>query len=326
MRIAISGITGHIGNNLGKLLIQKGYEIKALLRNNKYDFVIDEKIERITGEINDPVALDLLCKDTEVLIHLAAKISIYPKDRELIFKTNIEGVKNVIDACLKNGVKKIIHFSSIHAHNSNGMNNSINEKTPYVSSDNMAYDFSKSQGEQLMLKAREKGINVCIINPTAVIGPNDFLPSFSGKMLMDIYTGRLPMIVKGGFDWVDVRDICNAVLNILEKNITNEKFILSGHYASIKQIAEHTCSVKGKNYNGIALPIWLAKIGVPFIAIYAKLSNTLPLYTSASLTALEEGSDLVEHKNATKLLAYDPRPLDESISDAVLWSKQYFSL
>ena len=326
MKVAISGITGHIGNNVASLLLQNGYELKALVRNNNYKTVLDNKIDIIKGELHDLNALDQLCSDVDILIHLAAKISIYPKDRSLIYATNIDGVKNVINACLKNGVKKIIHFSSIHAHRSLGINYPINEKTPYVNTENMAYDYAKSQGEQLMLNAREKGIDVCIVNPTAVIGPMDYFPSFSGKMLIDIYNGKLPMIVKGGFDWVDVRDISNAVLTIIKNNISNEKFILSGHWQSINYMAIQTCAVKGSKYNGLALPLWMAKIGVPFIAAYAKIANSPPLYTSASLTAIEEGSKYVENDHARKLLDYNPRLLDESIYDAVSWLEKHFDL
>ncbi len=326
MRIAISGITGHIGNNVASTLLQNGFAIKALARKSKTEIKIDDKIETIHGDLNDLESLDLLSKDVDLFIHIAGKVSIYPYDKDVIYNTNIEGVNNVINACLRNGVKKIIHFSSIHAHHSTGSSFPINENTAYVNSEDSAYDFSKSQGEQLMLKARERGIDVCILNPTAVIGPLDYRPSYSGKMFVDIYNRKLPLIVEGGFDWVDVRDISDAVLTIIQKNIQNEKFILSGHWASIKYIAEQTCLRRNKKYMGYALPIFLARIGVPFIATYAKIANTPPLYTSASITAIEKGSRFVEHQHASNLLAYNPRPLNESIDDTISWLKQYFTL
>jgi dihydroflavonol-4-reductase len=324
-KIAITGVTGHIGNNVASLLLQSDFDIKALVRNESTTTPLDGRIEIIKGSISNKNDLDKLCEGRDILIHLAAKVSIYKKDRETIFKTNIEGVQNVIDACLKNGLKKIIHFSSIHAHQSQGISHQIDEKTAYVSHDRMAYDYSKAQGEQLMLKARENGIDVSIINPTAVIGPHDFIPSLSAKMLMDIYNNKLPMLVKGGFNWVDVRDISAAVLNIIKKDIKNEKFILGGHWADLKTLANHVCSGKGTKHKGISLPIWMAKLGLPFISAYSILSNTIPLYTYASLKTIEEGSKYVSHENASRLLNYSPRPLNQSVSESVKWLIKHYS-
>jgi dihydroflavonol-4-reductase len=173
-----------------------------------------------------------------------------------------------------------------------------------------------------MLNARSNGIDVSIVNPTAVIGPNDFAPSLSGKMMMDVYTGKLRSLVKGGFDWVDVRDIANAIVNIIEKDIQNEKFILSGHWMEFKDLGNLICSEKGSDYRGFISPIYLAKIGLPFISIWAKFSGTDPLYNYESLKAIEEGSKINDHGNAKRLLNYNPRPLKETIYDSIEWFKQ----
>ena len=250
LKIALSGINGHIGNNVARTLSQNGFQLVGLVRDSNKESIEDLTINLIRGDLFDESAMDKLCQGADVFIHLAAKVSIYPSEREEIFRTNIEGVKNVIAACIRNGVKKIIHFSSIHAHEAYGHAIPINENTKYVSSKSSAYDFSKSTGEQLMIKAREKAIDVTILNPTGVIGPFDFQPSLSGKMMMDIYSGNLPMLVKGGFDWVDVRDVSNAVLNVIVKDIKNEKFMLSGHWASLSYLAEIVSNEKGIRYKG----------------------------------------------------------------------------
>lgn len=322
MKIAITGISGHIGNNIARALNKNGYtQINALVQNRESKSIEGIKANYILGDLFDGTSLDQISKDADVMIHLAAKISIGSSDIDLVYKTNIVGVKNVIEACKKNGIKKIIHFSSIHAHIASGPDIAIDEDTAYISSEDVPYDFSKSTGENLMLNARKEGIDVTIINPTAVIGPNDFKPSFSGKMMIDIYNGNMPSVVSGGFDWVDVRDIAEAVVTILEKNVFNQKFIMSGHYADLKDLANKICHVKGEKYKGMSSPIFLAKMGLPFISMFAKITGKPALYTSESLKAIEEGSLNNEHKNASKLLDYKPRPLDVTVNDTMLWFK-----
>jgi len=322
MEIAITGISGHIGNNVARALRKNGHELKALVQNVQADSLKGIDATYIQGDLFNKDALDDLLKEADFLIHIAGKISMDSKHRDEIYNVNIEGVNRVIEACKRNKVNNILHFSSIHAHIPLGREHAMNEKTPYITEEDVAYDYSKSIGEQLMLQARSSGINVSIVNPTAVIGPFDFSPSLSGKMIMDVYTGKLKSLVKGGFDWVDVRDIAKATVAIVERNIVNEKFILSGHWMEFKELGDLICSVKGSRYKGFISPISLAKIGLPFIAVWAKVSGTQPLYNYESLKTIEEGSMINDHTNARKLIDYYPRPLEETIYDSIKWFEQ----
>lgn len=322
MKIAITGISGHIGNNVARALRKNGHSLKALVQNLEADAIQGIEAQYIKGDLFNAKALDELLSEVDTLIHIAGKISMHSKDRDEVYKVNIEGVSSVIEACKRNNIKNIVHFSSIHAHIPPGRDHTMDESTPYITDEDIAYDYSKSIGEQLMLKARTFGINVCIVNPTAVIGPNDFSPSLSGKMMIDVYSGKLKSLVKGGFDWVDVRDIASAIVTIIEKDIQNEKFIFSGHWMEFKDLGNLICSVKGRHYNGFISPISLAKIGLPFIAIWAKISGTEPLYNYESLKAIEEGSKINDHTNARDLINFDPRPLSETINDTIKWFEQ----
>ena len=325
-KIAITGASGHIGNNICRHLISEGYVLKVLVREPNERSLSELEIQMVMGNLFSSESLDELMHEVDIVIHVAGKVSIYPKDKEEIFKTNIEGVKNVVDACVKNGVKKLIHFSSVHAHKGFGPEVPINEQTPYSDNESSPYDYSKAQGEQIVIKARERNIETVIVNPTAVIGPYDYNPSYSGKLFSDIYTGKLGSIVSGGFDWVDVRDIAVAIGAIIERDIKNEQFILSGNWASIKQLADRVCHAKGKKYRGITSPLRLAYIGLPFINLYSKITGTLPLYTTESLKAIKEGSKDVDHSHAKKMLDYSPRPFNESIDDTVKWLVNHYDL
>jgi nucleoside-diphosphate-sugar epimerase len=322
LKIAITGASGHIGNTLCLELLHKGHTLKILARNPaRIPFKGDFEI--VQGHLFDEESIDNLLSGCDVLVHLAAIISINPGKRELIFYTNIKGPENMIAGCLHNGVKNIVHVSSIHAHRSTHAHQVINESSIYETSDKSAYDYSKYRGEQLMLEARGKGLNTVIVNPTGVIGPYDFKPSLSGRMIMDVYSGKMPFIISGGFDWVDVRDVANAICIIIDKKIMNDKFIVPGHWVSLKEMAHTICKQKNKKYSGVSMPLWLAFAGVPFIRVWSKLTGSEPLYTMMSLRTVKFSSRKISRQHAKEVLGYNPRSFENSIQDTVEWFNKH---
>lgn len=326
MKIAVTGATGHIGNNVCRKLINKGHQVHALVRNGKDIALQGLSIETHQGNLMNEEVLDNMLTGVDLLIHMAAIVSIDPADRENILKTNIEGPRVVVDACLRNGVKRIIHFSSIHAHKAFGPNVEINEETDYVTNPASAYDYSKAQGEAIMIAARKRGMDVTIVNPTGVIGPNDYKPSLTGQLFIKMLRGNMRIIVDSGFNWVDVRDVADAVVQIVEQNISNEKMFLSGHWRSLQTLGATTCSVIEQQYKCLALPFIFAYLGLPFIHLASLFYKKSPLYTSQSLKAVKEGSRLVSHQKANKVIGYVPRPFEDTIHDTVEFLLTKYSL
>ena len=325
-KIAVTGASGFIGNTVCRYLVKEGFQLKVLVRQTDEKSLIGLDTQSITGDLFVPETLDNLIRDCDIVIHLAGKVSIYPSEQDEILQTNIEGVKNIIDACKRNKVKKLIHFSSIHAHKGFGPYIPIDEHTDYSVDKSSPYDYSKAQGEQLVINVRNDDFSTVIVNPTGVIGPHDYQPSLSGQLLCDIYEGKMGSIVSGGFNWVDSRDLAIAVGAIIKKDIKNEQFILSGNWVSFKRLANQVCKAKGEKYKGLTSPLFLAYIGLPFITLISKITKKLPLYTTESLKAIKEGSKYVDCSHAKKILDYSPRPFDETIDDSVNWLVKYFRL
>jgi len=319
MRIAITGASGHIGNNLCRALLLHGHQINALVRNQDDETLNKLPLQIFRGDLMKKEVLDSILQDVDLLIHLAAIVSINPAARKKILYTNIEGPEAVVNACLRNKVKRIIHFSSIHAHKASGPMIEIDENTEYVSSTKSAYDYSKARGEAIMLNARSKGLDITIINPTGVLGPNDYKPSLTGQLLIKIIQGKMQFLVDSGFDWVDVRDVANATVKIVEQNMMNEKILLSGHWKSLKELGDTALKVLDRKYKSIVLPVNLAYIGLPIIKLISQLKHNAPLYTGQSLKAVKEGSRFVSHRRANKLIDYEPRAFEETLRDTVDW-------
>jgi dihydroflavonol-4-reductase len=167
----------------------------------------------------------------------------------------------------------------------------------------------------------EKGLDAIIINPTAIIGPYDYQMSYVGESLLSMAQGKLPALVTGGFDWVDVRDVVEGAMRAEEKAPTGAKYLLSGHWVSLCDIASMVAEITGSNSPRFVCPLWLARIGVPVFAAVSHLNGKQPLYTSVSLRAVRSNRH-ISHERATRELGYQPRPFRETLMDTLKWFEE----
>ncbi len=321
MKIAITGAGGHVGNALCRELTNQGARLRILLLENE-EKPTDVDAEVIVGNILDKDALATLIKDVEVVYHLAAIISIDKKDSQRIFETNVTGTKNVIEICKTQNVKKFIHFGTIHSLKVIDPDIILDESNPMAIDSKIAYEASKAEAETLVLEAAQTGLDACIINPTAIVGPYDFQPSYLGQALIKIYQNKLPMLVSGGYDFVDVRDVASAAISAAKKGRRGERYIVSGKWLSLKDLSVKIGKLTGHKTPKFVAPTLLAKAGLPFIHAWAKLFGQHPLYTAESLDILRNSSRNVSCRKARKELGYKPRSLEETIVDTFDWFEE----
>jgi dihydroflavonol-4-reductase len=266
--------------------------------------------------------MDDLCKGVDIVFHLAAKIAIDNKQKDLVYATNVTGTKNLVHSCRKQNVKKLIHFSSIHALDPLPLNKELNESRAYMKNPYWVYENSKAEAEKIVLEAAKKGLHTVVLNPTAIIGPYDFRPSYLGKALIRIYKNQLPMLVPGGYDFVDVRDVVSGAIAASKKGRLGERYILSGRWIGLKDLSTEISEISGKKTPRAIAPLFLAKIGVPFMGLYAKLKNEQPLYTSNALEILKLSHRNISSKKAETELEYKTRSLVATLTDAFEWYKE----
>jgi dihydroflavonol-4-reductase len=159
---------------------------------------------------------------------------------------------------------------------------------------------------------------VVILYPSAIIGPCDYRQGFPNAGLLAICEGRLWALVEGGFNWVDVRDVAEGALRAAEHAPAGAKYILSGHWASLHDLAELAREITGVPVPRLVFPMWVARIGAPFVAAACRLAGRRPLYTSAALQPLD-GNGEISHARAARELGYQPRPLRETVVDTLQW-------
>jgi len=320
MKVAVTGASGHIGNNICTELLNQGYKIKALLLEDEEDLRQPE-IEIIRGNILDKESLNELCKDVDYVFHLAAMISIDKKEQDLVYQTNVTGTQNIVDACKAESVNRLVHFSTIHTYNPHPLDEPLDETRSQLSHTDMMYEQSKLEGENIVKEAVNEGLDAVIIHPTAVFGPNDFIPSLLGQALIKIYNNNIPMLVPGGYNWVDVRDIAEGSIAACITGKKGEDYILSGQWISLKDLSALIGSITNKRTPRRIASFLLARIGIPFIQIYAALKNEHPLYTKDTIDILKESHQNISCKKAKEELKYSPRPLEVSIKETYDWFK-----
>ncbi|HEY2742971.1 MAG TPA: SDR family oxidoreductase [Polyangia bacterium] len=326
MQIAVTGATGHVGANLVRTLVDGGHAVRALVHGGNRRGLDGVACEFVDGDLGDQPSLVRAFDGCERVFHLAARISIVPGDEAAVRAVNVDGTRNVVAACVEARVARLVHFSSIHALSPSPHDQPIDETRALTSSPRMPpYDRSKAQAEREVQAGIARGLDAIIVNPTAILGPHDYGPSAMGRVLLDLYHRRLPALVDGGFDWVDVRDVVAGALAAADRAPTGARYLLSGARRTVAELAAIVHDATGVRPPRINAPMWLARVGAPFATAYARVAGKEPLYTRHSLHALRN-HQLVSHEKASRELGYAPRPLVETITAAYDWFRAHGAL
>jgi len=321
MITAVTGASGHLGINLVRALIAHGRDVRIITHNSMLGLE-DLKVERRGGDINDPDSLTRAFEGADVVYHLAAYISLLMSDLDRCTAVNVEGTRNVIEACRRNKVRRLVHFSTIHALRNEPIDVPIDESRPLVVSRKSApYDLSKATGERLVRQAAGEGVNAVIINPTGVIGPYDYKPSHFGQALIMMARGSIPVLIEGGFDWVDARDVAEGAIKAEQSAPPGANYLLSGTWLPVKEVAAIVARIMGRKPPTLVCPVPVANACAPAVTAVSQWTGTRPIFTSVSLKALA-GNRNISHARATRELGYEPRPVSQTLSDTIRWFRE----
>ena len=318
-KVLVTGANGNLGANLTCTLLDAGHAVRAMIYtpNKALDRL---NVEITQGDIRDADCVRAAVEGCSVVFHLAAKITILPKADDTVRNINVGGTRNVTAACLKEGVSRLVHCSSIHALDQH-TDGELTEEQPLAATDTPPYDRTKSEAEGVIQSAVQSGLDAVIVNPCAIIGPHDYAPSRMGRVLLDIACQRLPALVQGAYTFVDARDVARGFLLALQHGKRGERYLLGGHYLTIKQLATLISKVTGASVPRFTVPWWLARLGSPFGDLYGRVSQREPLYTSVSLDVLRQPK--ASHKKASRELGYNPRPIMDTLKDTYDWFEQH---
>ena len=318
MKIAVTGATGHIGANLCPLLLEHDHDVSVLINNTPLNYT---GLRQVKGSILDTDAIKELVEGVDVVVHLAAKISIEKDVSGALWNINVTGTQHIVDACLKYDVSKLIHFSSIHRFDPYPQDQVLDETRGPVEHGS-DYDRSKVASEAIVQQAQDQGITTTVIYPTSVLGPNDYRPSLLGQGVIDMYQGKVPVLTPGGYDFVDVRDVVKGTYEVIINDYPNERFLLGGQYLSLKELAKRIGHHSPKRVSTVVLPSWLFKAMLPLIKLHAKLTGQPLQLTKEVLQVLIEGHQNISTAKAERQLGYTKTSPEQTIKDTIEWFKR----
>ncbi|HEY8443681.1 MAG TPA: NAD-dependent epimerase/dehydratase family protein [Clostridia bacterium] len=320
--ILITGARGHIGNvliyELSKIYPKE--QLRILVRSEKgIDYIKDLVSEVIIGDINNYDDVDKAVQGCEYVFHTAAVISLGKKLTPQLYQTNVLGVKNFIDACIKHGVKRLIYTNSVEALKIPKKGKITEQLETNINNVKGAYAKTKVLASQEIEKGRQRGLDIISVYPSAVIGPRDYRGSYSRKII-SYYKSKffLKFYFKGSYNFVDVRDVAAAMISAMNSPYKNQDYILANQKKDIKEISKLIGSVSNSKGLYIRLPLFLI-YAFAFVADWAlKLVGKSCAFNPYSVSILRRNCDF-DIQKAIKELGYQPRELAQTIQDTINW-------
>lgn len=322
----ITGVFGHLGNTLAGMLLKRGGRVLGLALPDERELPLSGDFTLFRGNVCDKESLRLLfevAKGKEIIvIHTAGIVTIASKFDAKVHEVNVNGTKNMLFMAKKYNVKKMVHVSSVHAIPTLSQEQTIREIVTFnPDAVTGLYAKTKAEATAAVLKAADEGLPICVVHPSGIIGPNDYGHGHITQLVIDYLKGRLTACVKGGYDFVDVRDVANGILDCAKSGKNGECYILSNRFIPLSELFEQLHFISGRKRLKTVLPLWFARVTAPLAETYYKIRKQPPLYTAYSLYTLQCNANF-SHQKATEEFGYKTRPLADTLRDTVAFLKK----
>ena len=318
----ITGATGHLGTCLTAELLRRGEHVRVLVRPGR-GALAPRGAQAVEGDVarRDTLApfFDRTGFDSVTVLHCAALVTIASKEDRRVWDVNVNGTENVMDLARQTGAERVVYVSSVHAIPERPYGETIREVdtfSPHLV--HGQYARSKAAAAQRALAHAREGLNVSIVHPSGIIGPGDHSRrNHMVRTIRAMASGRIPVSMEGGYDFVDVRDVADGILACEEHGRAGECYILSGHYVKVRELLSTIRRIQGKRENKIEFPHSLVRRIAPIAERLSLLAgDRSPLLTPYSVYTLHTNGRF-SHEKASRTLGYRPRAIVESIRDSL---------
>ena len=329
MNILVTGATGFVGRQLVSILTDTnlGNKVAAfLLPNEKVPESFEDKIEILRGDLRDSEAVRAAVRGRDFVYHIAGYISYWVVDEDVMRAVNVDGVRNIVDACVEYKVKKLVHVSSVGAIGFHKDGREADEETPFNWPESFGYMTTKRDGQKIVKEAvRENGLKAVIVNPASVMGPGDPVPgSAHNRLYGDMYRKSFFFgTFGGGLAIVDVRDLVSTIIAAGEKGRPGESYLAVGANVPYTRVLELMAKHAGKKYIPFVVPRF-ALVAAGWIAErFSYLTRKRPLIT-LSYGQLSSWVAYYSSAKARSELGVQYRSLEETIADGCEYYKESF--
>ena len=320
-KILVTGATGFIGSSLVKKLALTDDEVSILVRKNSDLTSLTDvlhKVKLVYGDITDRASLDRALKGIDLVYHSAGLTYMGDKKNALLYKINVEGTRNILQASAAAGVTRVVHVSSITAVGIAFDKKPVDESVIWnFHQIDLEYARTKHLSEVEVAEAVKKGLDCVIVNPAFVFGAGD-INFNAGRIIKDIYNRKLPFYPLGGICVVDVEIVADTIITAMKKGKTGERYILGGENVSYKQLADTISKITGAPRVHFPLPFWMAKILKLGLDLY-KNKNRISKLFNMSMFGVASHFLYFDSAKATRELNMQYEPHEHSIRNAYEW-------
>ncbi|MBI3826643.1 MAG: NAD-dependent epimerase/dehydratase family protein [Candidatus Rokubacteria bacterium] len=320
----VTGGTGFVGANVVRALLKRGQRVRVLARAGGDRRALEgAPVEIVEGDLLDRAALDRATAGADTVYHIAADYRLWAPDPRLLFRTNVDGTRVVLDAAAQAGARRIVYTSTVGALGIPKDGTPGTEDTPVSLADMVGpYKASKFLAEEIARDFAARGAPVVIVNPSAPVGPWDVKPTPTGQMILDFLQGRMWATLDTGLNVVHVRDVAEGHLLAAERGRIGERYILGHANLSLEQICRRLAAITGQRPPRVRVPYAVAWLGAAVMEGTARLTGGTP---QASLTAVRMARKHMYFSpaRAVRELGLPQTDVGEALGDAVAWFREH---
>ena len=319
MSTLVTGAAGFLGSHVTRQLVARGDDVRVLLRASSTNRAIaDLPLEYVTGDLRDPASLDRAMKGVKRVFHVAADYRLWAKRKQDIYDSNVGGTKNLLYAAKRAGVEQLIYTSTVATiavdrpqHPNEFTDARLEEMVGH-------YKRSKWLAEKEALGAAKSGLPVIVAMPTTPVGPWDWKPTPTGKIILDFLNGKMPGYVKTGLNFVGVEECAAGHLLIAEKGRVGERYLLGGENLTLKQMLDTLAKITGLRAPILKIPHGLA-LGVAYAnTAFARLVGREPGIPVEGVK-IARHMMFVDCARAKRELGFQAGPVAAALERAVRW-------
>lgn len=318
----VTGATGFLGRHLVQYLCKKDYDVQILARGSS-DLTPfkDLPIKVFKGDVTNTLDLLQATEDKDIVFHLAGLIAYKKSDRKLMEKINVQGTRNVVDACITNNVKKLLHLSSVVTIGASFNKTPMTEEDKYnLGAYDLGYFETKKKAEEIILDAYQEHQLPCyMINPSTIYGEGDATKG-SRKTQIKVAKGQFKFYPPGGVNVVYVNDVIESIFKVLERGKPARRYIICGDNLTIKELFEIIAEEAGVAKPNIPIPrLFLKSLGLLGDCMKAFGKETSLSSETAVTSSLYHWFDCTRAK---KELGFQPTPSRVAIAESISWMKR----
>ena len=319
MTTLVTGATGFLGSHVARQLLARKESVRVLLRPTSQNRAIaDLPLEYATGDLRDPASLDRAMNGVRRVFHVAADYRLWARRPKEIYESNVTGTKNVLEAAKRAGVEQFIYTSTV-ATVAVDRPQLPNEATESQLGEMVGhYKRSKWLAEKEALNAAKSGLPLIAVMPTTPVGPGDWKPTPTGKIILDFLNGKMPGYVETGLNFVGVEDCATGHLLAAEKGKIGERYLLGAENLALKQVLDELEKITGLPAPRLKIPHGLA-LGAAYVeTAFSRLVGREPQIPVEGVK-IARHLMFVDCSRAQRELGFRPGPVAAALERAVRW-------